>query len=387
MALRAVIAGLALLVLVYFMPHLRQLDGMANYLPLHIGLETLSVVMSSLPFVLIWSLRRQAIARNYAVLACGLLAVALLDFIHMLSYKGMPDFFGPSSPEKAIYFWLAARAVDATNLLLVAYLGWDKVASRRLFRLLLMGAFALVAAISLVYFNFEPHLPRTFKASTGLTPLKIGFEYVLILLYGLAALGFYLGLRQPPKVSRSWLFAAACVMAQGEFLFTIYTDVNDIYNITGHFYKLFAYAFVFRAAFIENVRLPYKQLQSSRDHMQATLEALPDLVFEMDIQGNFLDMYVSQRNSHLLLAPEGVMIGKNASEIMAAESAQKVLEALQQASQHGLAHGAIIHVALSKQEFSFELSVAAKPRVANESERFVVLARDIGDCQASCRIY
>lgn len=74
------------------------------FLPLHIGLETLSVAIAALVFATVWSARDEALPQGIVVLACAFLGVALLDFSHMLSYDGMPAFMTPGSTEKAIDF-------------------------------------------------------------------------------------------------------------------------------------------------------------------------------------------------------------------------------------------------------------------------------------------
>jgi hypothetical protein len=92
----------------------------------------------------------------------------------------------------------------------------------------------------------------------GLTSFKIAFEYTLMALYLAAAARLLWHMRRQRSFNASGLFAAACVMAQSEFFFTRYTGVTDIYNLTGHFYKVLAYAFLYRAVFVETVQRPYQ---------------------------------------------------------------------------------------------------------------------------------
>ena len=82
---------------------------------LHTLIESSAVAIAILVFAVTWHAYRPERPANLVVLACGFLAVGLLDFVHALSYKGMPDFVTPASPEKAIYFWLAARSMDWQN--------------------------------------------------------------------------------------------------------------------------------------------------------------------------------------------------------------------------------------------------------------------------------
>ena len=50
------------------------------------------------------------------------LAVGLSDFLHVLSYAGMPVFITPSGAEKAINFWLVARSFAVLGLLVLPFL-------------------------------------------------------------------------------------------------------------------------------------------------------------------------------------------------------------------------------------------------------------------------
>jgi hypothetical protein len=105
-----------------FLPATKFFASPNDYLPMHTLLELLSIVVSCMVFGLAWSLRWQANNSHRMLLGAGLLAVALIDVAHMLSYPGMPDFVTPSSPEKAINFWLAARFISPLLVLLLVAL-------------------------------------------------------------------------------------------------------------------------------------------------------------------------------------------------------------------------------------------------------------------------
>ena len=124
-AIRAVSGMFIVLLVLSALPSPLGLESVAHDLPLHMALETLAIVIAGLIFCVIWSARHEQLPRNTLLLACAFLGVGLLDFGHMLSYKGMPDFVTPSSPQKAIDFWLAARLLSALALLAVAVLPWS----------------------------------------------------------------------------------------------------------------------------------------------------------------------------------------------------------------------------------------------------------------------
>lgn len=137
------------------------------------------------------------------MLGCAFLAIALLDLAHMLSYKGMPDWITPASPEKAIAFWLVSRVLLACTLLAVAFRMEPK---RSLPRPALLVAALAVAGVTTYLQLYQPQLwPRTFVDGSGLTSFKIIAEWLIIGLLVVAAWRFWVGRRERP----SW-HATAC---------------------------------------------------------------------------------------------------------------------------------------------------------------------------------
>lgn len=346
-----------------------------QFIYLHIALETLTLIISGSIFAIAWSSKHESLSRNIIVLASAFLGVALLDFSQMLSYEGMPAFLTPNSSEKSTYFWFAARLLGSVALVAVAVLSWKKKGSVQLFRLQLLLVLTVVAASYVVYFHYREWLPRTLIKGDGLASFKFRFEYVLISLNLLAAGLFAWRMQEPRRFNASGLFAAACIMAQSKFFFTLYADVADAYTLVGHFYKVLGYAFLFHAVFIETVSHPYTQLRESQQRLQATLEALPDLVFEMDRQGRFLAVYASSGTE--LSVPVDRLLGLRVQDIMTAEANTVVMAALAQASSLGVSRGKVIELLIEGQSRWFELSVTSRSVDLTPEERFIVISRDI----------
>lgn len=369
---------LLLPLLITWAPTPTSAHGLAHYLPLHIALETLSIVITGFTFSVIWSARREHLPRNALLLACAFLGVGLLDFGHMLSYQGMPDFVTPGSPQKAINFWLAARLLGALALLAVALLPWGTHNDTARLRPLHMLVLVLVTVSGLyTVFLFYPHLlPTTFIPGQGLTPFKITFEYALVALNLLAAALLLQRMRQPNTFNASGLFAAAAIMAQSEFFFTLYGSVTDIYNMVGHVYKVLAYGFLFRAAFVATVQSPYTQLRNSKQQLQAMLDALPDVLLEMDDQGRYLQAHIGYSGSPA--APPERLLGKTLHQMLSPQSAQTAYEALAEAQEKGFSRGRTISLKGHSGERWFELSVTRQaPPPPGQRQRFVILSRDI----------
>ena len=269
------------------LPAVRFFDRPADYVALHTVLEVISVVVSSMVFALAWNLRDRPGNRQTLLLGIGLLGVCLIDLTHLLSYAGMPDLVTPSGAEKAINFWLAARAVAAGVLLAVALLPpahWGAAARHRALAAGVLGV-ALVWWVGLWHAD---RLPRTFVPGSGLTALKIGAEYLLAAVYAAAALLLWRRSRREGDGELRWLAAAAWVQALAEMYFTLYADVTDTFNLLGHVYKVVAYLMVYRALFVAGVRRPWQALDDERSRLATLLATIPDLVWLKDPQGIYL---------------------------------------------------------------------------------------------------
>jgi diguanylate cyclase (GGDEF)-like protein/PAS domain S-box-containing protein len=118
-----------------------------------------------------------------------------------------------------------------------------------------------------------------------------------------------------------------------------------------------------------------KIIESSFHHLQATLNAIPDLLFEVDIDGKYYD-YHSPRTDLLAASPEA-FIGKKISDILPPEVANICLLALKKADKDGYAQGYQIELSIDGHVKWFELSVASKVNVDSNIKHFIVLSRDI----------
>jgi diguanylate cyclase (GGDEF)-like protein/PAS domain S-box-containing protein len=118
-----------------------------------------------------------------------------------------------------------------------------------------------------------------------------------------------------------------------------------------------------------------QQAEQSRDHLAATLEAIPDLMFELDADGRYWDFRA--RRAELLMAPPEQLLGHSVHEVMPAQAAQVVMMALAEAAEQGTSQGAQLFLPLKHGDCWFELSVARKNTNPQEGARFIVLSRDI----------
>jgi PAS domain S-box-containing protein len=122
-----------------------------------------------------------------------------------------------------------------------------------------------------------------------------------------------------------------------------------------------------------------KALKESREHLQATLNALPDIMFEVDRHGRIYD-YRADKDAPLHAQPSDVM-GKTVDEIIPMEPASIIMTAIQRAAQTGRYKGAVYTLEMPTGLSWFELSITSKGDIHVDEPRFIALVRDITDRQ------
>ena len=116
-------------------------------------------------------------------------------------------------------------------------------------------------------------------------------------------------------------------------------------------------------------------LRVSQAKQRAMLDALPDLMFEVGLDGRYHD-YHSPR-ADLLAAPPSLFMGKRVEDILPPYAAKATMAAIQEGHQQGYATGYQISLTLPQGERWFELSSARKAPLPGEDARCIVLSRDI----------
>ena len=283
-AVAASLAGIQLLA--FLLPSFVFSREHQSYVQLHLLMELASVLISLLVFAVGWNAFDGPRAWRQHVLACGFLAVGMIDLLHALSFQGMPPLVSESSPEKAIAFWLMARAVMAATLLAVA-LGWPRRMTRRAALALALAATALAAWVGLFH---EDLLPRTYSAGAGLSAFKLGSEGALVAAYALSA-WLFVRRPDPERGAESWWLGCAClVMAMCEVFFTRYMAVSDVFNFLGHCYKLVAFFLIFRVVFLSGIRAPYIQARAFERKFRASFDQAFQFMALLGVDGEVTDL-------------------------------------------------------------------------------------------------
>ena len=118
------------------------------------------------------------------------------------------------------------------------------------------------------------------------------------------------------------------------------------------------------------------ELRAARDDLESTLSAIPDLLFELGLDGR-IHHYRSARSGELAVPPE-MFLGHRLHDVVSPEAAVGCRAALEAAHHTGYSSGHQFRLELGGVTHWFELSIARKESAAPGDEpRFIALSRDI----------
>ncbi|OYY53837.1 MAG: hypothetical protein B7Y54_01385 [Polaromonas sp. 35-63-240] len=122
-------------------------------------------------------------------------------------------------------------------------------------------------------------------------------------------------------------------------------------------------------------QLAEADLRRSQNDLVSTLNALPDLLFELGLDGRYYSAHAARED--MLAASPGELMGKLVSDVLPADAAAICMEAMQEANRSGFSTGREFELMLGNELKWFELSIARKIDDYVDGPRFVVLSRDI----------
>jgi signal transduction histidine kinase len=246
----------------------------ALYLPVHTALESLVVAAGVATFAVQWFAAGAGAFREARARFIGpaFLGAAILELAHLLSFPGMPGFFGPATTERGIAYWLAARFLTVGALVAAVRIG-RKSESPLLHRgRLLLAILALVAAAIGIELAMPADRALFFVEGRGLTPLKISLEAAVAVAAGAGALLHRRVWRDTGDPAAGRLALALAMTVYSELCFMLYGHAYDPFNVVGHVYLVAASWFVFDALFVAALVRPYHELDALRAHVAGELE-------------------------------------------------------------------------------------------------------------------
>lgn len=148
---------------------------------------------------------------------------------------------------------------------------------------------------------------------------------------------------------------------------------NQVVGITGILIDITAY------------KRQEQELVDTRNQLVATLQAIPDLIFEFDHDGTFCKCHTTR--PELMTSIKQKLLGRKLVDALPADAAAEISAVLQEARTRGISSGRQVLLPTGKGLRWFELSASPKPSVGDEKGRVIVLSRDVTERkQAALRL-
>ena len=264
------------------------LASLYNFLLFHSIAEFFSIVIACSIFVLAWN-SRHIIDNPYLVfIGIAYLFIGGIDFLHTLAYKGMGVFTGyPANLPTQL--WIAARYLQSLSFLIAPWLMKRKVHYPSV-----MGIY-LIAAVFLGLSIFAWDIfPDCYVEGIGLTSFKIVSEYIISSFFALAIV-LLLRRREEfdPRVL-GFLCLSLALTVFSELALTFYVDVYGFFNLLGHFFKVAAFYYFYKAMIETGLVTPYHLLFRNLKQSEEALRRAHDE----------LELRVEERTAELTRAYE-----------------------------------------------------------------------------------
>jgi PAS domain S-box-containing protein len=225
-----------------------------SYLLFHSLVEGFSIVIACSIFALLWNSRRIIDNPYLGIIGIAYLFVGGFDFLHTLAYKGM-GVFPEHGANLATQLWIAGRYLQGISFV-IAPLWMKRTVNYPVFLRVyfFVSAFLVFSIFALGIF------PDCYLEGAGMTPFKVSSEYVISSSFGLAIVLLLVRRRDfDPRVLRL-LCISLLLSVFSELTFTHYVDVYGFFNFLGHFFKVVAFYFFYKAVIQTGLVTPYNLL-------------------------------------------------------------------------------------------------------------------------------
>jgi Serine phosphatase RsbU, regulator of sigma subunit len=255
-----------------------------TYLAWHNIFESAAILVSFSIFMVSYYTYDLTNRLRTALFGSVFLAVGLIDFFHMLSYKGMPFFFiENTTSNRPTTFWVLARFIAAIAFLILSFVPSEKKAKidRRVY---LFPPVILSIAIFIIVTYIPGFFPAMYIEGAGLTNAKRDIEYFIILLLILSAIKFLYDYIIKKDLLAVLICGSLILSVFSEVAFVSYSQVYDIFNYIGHIYKVLSYYLLFRVIFVRNVQQPYIELSGAQTKLRNYADSLDKIVDQRTMQ-------------------------------------------------------------------------------------------------------
>jgi diguanylate cyclase (GGDEF)-like protein len=256
-----------------------------SYALFHGLAEIFSVVIGVSMFILAWNSRYSLESSYLLFLGIAYLFISATDLVHALADSAM-GVFEAHYADLPNQFWIAARYVQSISLAISPLFLYRR--SSTYGALAMLAAYTVVTAL-LFAAIFTGVFPVCFVEGAGLTPFKIASEYIICLVL----LGsIYMHLRARDQFDDDvlrWIIISLLLTICSELVFATYASVSGLPNMIGHYLKIFAFLFIYKATIEVGLRKPhrllYRNLKQSETALRQVLQEVQKMAVTDSLTG------------------------------------------------------------------------------------------------------
>lgn len=242
-----------------------------DYLVFHSFAEILSVGISLAIFIIMYNAAGM-VSNNYLrIIGMAYFFIAVLDVLHTLSYEGM-NLFAPGH-YYANQTWVATRFFEAVVMTCGFYF-IGKKGAKLVDEKLLIVIYSAITSIIIMTIYFWDVFPECYIAGVGQTKFKIYGEYVISFIFLMNLLFLIKKKDYFTKKVYSYLKLSFVFYIATELAFTVYVSNYGFFNLVGHYLKLLAFYFSYRALVETSIKEPYNTIFNELNKKNQYLEEL-----------------------------------------------------------------------------------------------------------------
>lgn len=271
--------GLAVLFLLYS-------TSFYNFVLFHTLAELATIVIAFGIFVVAWNFHKFQENNFILILGVAYFFVALLDLLHVLSYKGIVIFENTSNLPTQL--WIATRYLESLSFLAAFFFLNRRIRFRGDSVFLFFLTITSLIALSIFSWNI---FPAAYVEGMGLTEFKILSEYIIVFFF-LGAIGLlWANCEKFDKRFAQFLGLALFAKIGSEIFFTQYFGVYDFANLTGHLLKVFSFFMLYKAVLDVGLTDPYnvlfRDLKKSEENYRHLVDNSLVGIYRLNKEGNY----------------------------------------------------------------------------------------------------
>lgn len=243
------------------------LTSLFNYNLFHSLAEFFGIIIAISLFVIAWNAQRFFANHYLLFISISYFFVALIDIIHILSFKGIGIFvsFDPTA-NLATQLWIAARYIQAISLLIAPIFLTKKMNVKFVF-----GCFLVLTTSVFASIFYWKIFPTAYIDETGLTSFKIISEYAISAMLIASAAFLYTKRKALNEKIVFWVLLSILFTIVSELSFTQYFGVYDFSNMMGHYLKIIAFYFFYKAIVETSLKNPFAYIFNDLEQTAETL--------------------------------------------------------------------------------------------------------------------